>query len=99
MDSPTLLNDISNYLKGVDINLDITASIDKKVEQMTDQLCCCLVQRILPLPKYVRYNFVWVACRDNLHAFAQLMVLTGQLLKQGIVRLATNSIMKPLQES
>ena len=58
-------------------------------------MLCLMEQRIAALPFHVRNNFVWAACRDNIHSFAQLLVLTGQLQPNAGVRSTAESMLTP----
>ena len=61
---------------------------------MKQHLRYCLEWKLLTLPKHVRHNFVWAACRENIHPFIQVLALIGQL-RQQLSAQSHKSIMKP----
>ena len=75
LDDTELLNELSNCLKGCDSNFIVSPSTREKVVALNKHLSRRLQQRISLLPKHVQHNFVWSACRDNVHAIAQLFTL------------------------
>ena len=94
LDNTELLNEMSACLNGVDLCLVVAPSTRLKVAAATSQLSRRLQRLINTLPKHVRHNFVWAACRDNIHAFAQLLALLGQLPNNLEASSITESILK-----
>ena len=66
----------------------------EKVVTMARQLNKYLERKLLSFPKNIRHNFVWVACHDNIHSFAQILVITGQLPQHLVSRSVNDSIIK-----
>ena len=50
------------------------------------------------MSKHVRHNFVWAACHDNIHSFAQLLALLGQLPKYVAASSTDEQILLPDQK-
>ena len=95
LDNTELLNEMSACLNGVDLCLVVAPSTRLKVAAATGQLSQRLQRLINTLPKYIRHNFVWAVCRDNIHAFDQLLAILGQLPNNLEALLITESILKP----
>ena len=95
LDNEETLRSISDCLKGGGIAMEVSPSMSERVDSMTSQLSRRLERKLLTLPKHVRHNFVWAACRDNIHSFVQLLALLGQLPQQVTTRSVTDSIIKP----
>ena len=86
---------LSACLKGVDFVTAIPLGTEERVNSVTSQIIRRMERKILTLPKHVRHNFVWAACRDNAHSFAQILALLGQIPEQVEARSITDSIVKP----
>ena len=65
----------------------------ERVDSMPRQLSHQLKQKLLTLPTHGRHNFVWAACRDNIHSFVQILALRRP--QQVTARLIADFIIKP----
>jgi hypothetical protein len=81
LDDAALMGEISSCLHGVDVNAVFDSSARDQVLAAKVHLSRRLDRRLLRLDAHVRHNFVWAACRDNIHSFAQILALVGQLPK------------------
>ena len=95
LDNDETLRSVSACLKGADVVTVIPPGSRERVDSMTNQLIRRLERKIPTLPKHVRHSFVWAACRDNAHSFAQILALLGQLPGQIAARSIADSIVKP----
>ena len=95
LDNQDTLRSISAFFTGVVVNVNALPGTMERVDNVTHQLTCRLDRKLLMLTNHVRHNFVWAACRDNFHSFAQLLALLGQLPQQAAPRLTADSITKP----
>ena len=95
LDNTELLDELSNCVHGVVINGIMASSKREKVIVAKNHLSQRLQRRINLLPKHVRNNFTFAACRDNIHSFAQLFVLFGHLPDNLEAASITESMLKP----
>ena len=95
LDNTELLNELSCCMHGVVINR-VTAPLRReRVVAAKNQLSQRLQIRINLLPKHVRSNFVFAACRDNIHSFAQIFAMFGQVPDNLEAASNTESILEP----
>ena len=94
-----VMSAISSCVKGVDMTLDVSPITREKVAATARHLSKRLERKLQTLPKKVRHNFVWAACRDNIHPFCQLIASAGQLPKNIIAHSISDSILKPHKEA
>ena len=89
------LNDIASCLKCVDVNWIVESSKKERMKAAKTHLTRRLAQKLLALPKHVRHNFVWAACRDNIDSFAQIIALLGHLADRVVARLTADLNLRP----
>ena len=94
LDNTALLNEVTACLQGVDVNLIVVSSVREKVVAAKKHLSRRFQRYIMLLPKHVRHSFVWAACRDNIHSFAQILAIQRQLPDNLEASSITESILK-----
>ena len=81
LDNMALLNNLVACLHGVDVHLVVVSSTRDQVLAAKVHVSRRLERRLPRLDAHIRHNFFWAAFRDNIHAFAQVLALLGQLQK------------------
>jgi len=86
---------ISSCIRRVDVTLDAYSTMRGTAVVRTHQPSKRLERKLLSLPRNVRHNFVWLACRGNMYSFSQFLAIIGQLPQHLVSRSVNNLIMKP----
>ena len=98
IDNAELLGELSSCMHGGVINRITAPSRRERVVAAKNQLSQRLQFRINLLPRHVRNNFAFAACRNNIHSFAQIFAMFGQLQDNLEAASTTESILKPQLE-
>jgi hypothetical protein len=97
LDNTALMDEVSSCLQGVDVNAVVDSSARDQVIATKIHLARRLERKLLCLDANLRHNFVWVACRDNIHSFAHILALIGQLPKYVAASSTDEQILLPDQ--
>ena len=98
LDNAALMSEISSCLHGVDVNAVVDSSTREQVLAAKVHLSRRLERLLLCLDPIARHNFVWAACRDNIHSFAQILASVGQLPKYVAASSTNEQILLPDQQ-
>ena len=95
LDDATLLRNLAACLSGVDVDMTAAASKRDQITAAKNHIARRLERLMLRLDRHLRNNFVWAACRDNIHSFVQLLAAAGQLPDHVAARSTDEQILLP----
>ena len=79
LDNEALLRDLAACLHGVDVDTVAASSKRDQILAAKSHIARRLERMLQLLDPHLRHNFVWAACRDNIHVFVQILAIAGQL--------------------
>ena len=95
LDNATLLLDLAACLGGFDVDMTAASSKRDQITAAKNHITRRMERLLLRLDPHLRNNFVWAACRDNIHSFVQLLAAAGQLPDHVAARSTDEQILLP----